>query len=92
MEGDGVIQRNKLLLEYVICERNKEQGKKPIVKENIMAKQKKKRPPSQLEKSFHKDYTIRATAERIEHISCLERLSEEENGMVFLKNERLVYF
>jgi hypothetical protein len=45
-----------------------------------------------LERPFHKDYTRRATAERIEHISCIERLEEEENGMVFLKNERLVYF
>jgi hypothetical protein len=92
MEEDGVIQRNRLLLEHVICERKKEQATTLIAKEVEIAREKKKRPPSQLEKAFHKDYSRRATAERIEHISCMKRLSEEENGMVFLKNERLVYF
>jgi hypothetical protein len=38
MEGDGVIQRNKLVLEHVICERKKGQ---PMVKEGVRGKEKK---------------------------------------------------
>ncbi|TNV72900.1 hypothetical protein FGO68_gene10707 [Halteria grandinella] len=94
LEQGSVIQRNKLLLEHVMLERHKDQmaAKQSFNDSNFKGQTQPRRPPSKLQ--IDNDYIgANSVSTRIDQASRLDNLPEDtDNKMVFIKNEKMIYF
>eukprot|EP00347_Sterkiella_histriomuscorum_P017269 403350035 len=102
-EQSSVLQRNRLMLEHVIVQRQKDNQQqytnqnyqndaksKEISQfsqqnQNNLKSMKQRRPPSQIGRSMLSSHKNSIIVEKYP-------IKEEDNNMVFIKNEKLIYF